>query len=439
MKNILSIAFVIGILNAINAQGLTQSADGKSAILFKGTSLSLDIAKADVSFGINNLVKSVKLSTKKDNFQPIYGISISAKNKEGIGDLFSKGKFVPNADANFFAGLSISNKFISDMENEKQQLKDVLEILSKKNMVDFKNTMDNILDERLSEFEDVKTVLKSNTSKGVGGFRRALSKIDLKQDKKLERLINSLDQDLNELDDLYQKKESETMKQLTDLHKKLTYNNLRILNIYTFGGLNASSFKRSDSINTSELSKSFIKEEFRGGNFGFGINYQIKQWRFGITYEYVQTNNFDMLNKAEYTLSTVNSSGNQSLEQENAITAYYGKYGQVEINRLNADVIYSLRLDKDANTFCYLNPYLRSNLASRNTALLVNTVNIGSGFYFFDQNSKFIGGLYIELPDVDNKIERSKPVADQNLNPAVKRLTFGIVTKFSLSSIIKFQ
>jgi len=80
-------------------------------------------------------------------------------------------------------------------------------------------------------------------------------------------------------------------------------------------------------------------------------------------------------------------------------------------------------------------PYIRIQ-TSTNTTLLPNTLNLGCGFYFFQQTGKFLGGFYAELPDVNNNYEKMKPTADQQLKGPLQRLTFGLVGKLSLSSFL---
>jgi hypothetical protein len=187
------------------------------------------------------------------------------------------------------------------------------------------------------------------------------------------------------------------------------------------------------------LSKSFTDIDERGGHFGIGVNFQRGILKFGLTYDYFSTNNFKMLNKGEYTFRNTVTSGGQSLIQEKKITAYSGKYGEVEVNRLSFDLTAAFKLDKEANNHLLVNPYFRGNFFSRDTSLLLNTMNIGAGFYLFKKTGKFLGGFYFELPDVENNIEKKKKEEDQNIRPALKRLTFGITGRISLNSFLSRQ
>ncbi|MBK9719495.1 MAG: hypothetical protein IPO85_18660 [Saprospiraceae bacterium] len=146
--------------------------------------------------------------------------------------------------------------------------------------------------------------------------------------------------------------------------------------------------------------------------------------------------NFSNLSSKEYTLRTTDTSRNQSLISEKKITAYSGKYSKVESNQLNLDLLKEFKLGDTSRLITNL--YYRGSLFSRDTVYLRNISNIGLGIYFLGKKSKFLGGLYVELPDINNNIEKSMPESERNIRPPLKKLTFGIVTKFSISSILGF-
>ncbi len=122
------------------------------------------------------------------------------------------------------------------------------------------------------------------------------------------------------------------------------------------------------------------------------------------------------------------------LLDEKKITGYSGKYGAVEVNNFNADIVFRLKLDDEDRSHLLINPYMRATLFSRDTSLMVNKTNLGAGFYFMQ--GKFLGGFYVELPDVNNNAEKMKPTDEQNLRQPLQRLSFGIVTKINLKTIM---
>jgi hypothetical protein len=166
------------------------------------------------------------------------------------------------------------------------------------------------------------------------------------------------------------------------------------------------------------------------------LNAQVGNNWFGLSYAYLATNNFSSLQKYDYTIrKTINLPPSQLIE-EKTISSYKGKYGLVECNELNIDYVHRFPLNKEGNSFMLVNPYLHATLFSRDTSLLNKKINIGSGFYFYQKGGKFIGGFYIECPDTGNEEEKRKPTADQNLLSPWKRLSFGIVAKFSFQSLL---
>ena len=107
------------------------------------------------------------------------------------------------------------------------------------------------------------------------------------------------------------------------------------------------------------------------------------------------------------------------------------------MNELNVDLIIDFKLKGDTSRIL-VNPYLRASLFSRDTAYIKNYTNLGLGLYFLGRKRKFIGGLYVELPDINNNAEKAKPEDEIHIQPPFKKLSFGIVTKFNISSFFNF-
>ena len=206
---------------------------------------------------------------------------------------------------------------------------------------------------------------------------------------------------------------------------------------FIFGGIEARNFSWYRGLNPSSLPKSFIDTLYRGEQFGIGLNGQIGNWWLGITYAYVDGDNFSDLSGMEYTLRTTDTSRNQTLISEKKITGYSGNYAKVWNNQLNIDLLKEFKLGDTSRLITNL--YYRGALFSRDTSYLKNISSMGFGMYFLGKKSKFLGGLYVELPDINNNIEKSKPESERSIRLPYKKLTFGVVTKFSLSSILGFK
>jgi hypothetical protein len=109
IKILLPVIFLMSVYTF--GQGLTQDAEGKSTLLFRGNNISLDIAKTNLTLGFNNVDKVIG-----ETSHHIFGVDISGKNEEGISNLFSKGKLVPTAKGSLYAGWSISNGVLPNVE-----------------------------------------------------------------------------------------------------------------------------------------------------------------------------------------------------------------------------------------------------------------------------------------------------------------------------------
>lgn len=445
MRKFLNVFIFLVLANTSYSQYLTQSAEGKSSIPLplNGVGLSVDIGKTEVGIGINNYARVLKDSAKF-----LLGLNLSAKNSDGLANLFSSGDIVPQGDFLGFAGLSFSNNktIIKNFNNsdamtideaENQAVLKLFAELKGKTGLAILNASKNIADESkrieiiLEMQKKINSILEiAELNKYVKTYDRA--GIDLKAFKV-------------ELDSAYQIHFEEY---------KNNFNNVRLSvsprldaafddfinrqvpfrgTIFLQGGINARAFTRFLKVTTPDFSKSFQDTLFRGGIFGLGLNLQVKNYWLGITYSYFAGDNFSSLKSKKYTIRTVDTAANQSLIREKEVTAYSGKYARVASNQLNIDLVGDFKLSDTSRLLASF--YMRGLVHSRDTSYLKNVTNIGAGLYFIGNKGKFLGGLYIELPDVNNNIEKSKPENEINIRDPFKKLTFGIVTKFNLSSI----
>lgn len=416
-------------------QGITKNAKGENSILFRGNSLTFDIGETDLSFSFNNLKTSLGKS-----FLPIYGFTINTKNQTGIGNLFNRGDLVPEAKATAFIGLTCSNGIPKSFKKEYQ-----------KRINDYKSS-------KKISFEETKSaltilVLKHTSDSNLISIRLHLLQLIENADI-LENSFNAIDlKKLNAQDsyavgniikdkvalfDSIKNAENSSEKGLRAMEDTYNKTNYWQLTPYIFGGVNATEFKRFIAIDSSNFKNSFQDQYHRGGQIGIGLNYQIGSLSLGLTYSYQKTNNFTLLNKKEYNLKTQQQSGNQTLTEEKKITAYSGSYGELELNEIKVDLVYNINLLTTVKEEHYmlLNPYCRGQIFSRKQDLLPNSTNIGCGFYYFKSEGSFLGGLYVELPDIKNNYEKAKPIDEQNLRKPLERITFGIVTKFSIATAL---
>lgn len=442
-KIIATISIAVSFYGSVYAQvGINSSAEaGQSAILFSGTNIDLNITDASLGFGINNLQKQ---SGKNNAF--IIGGAVSGKNAEGLSGLFSSGYFVPESKAEGFVGFSRSNA--EDLLRIQNLSADPLIRQKTQYQMEFeksfKEDFSKIIKEEAAKIADAtekqefidkieKNFSAADATKKVGFVRNTDMGID---DKGKAAIVESIRERAVKLLDAHDKKlKDDYTDKLAKIYAADSLASYWKGSIFLIGGINGSEFKRFAGLDSIKLASSFKDQSFRGGYIGLGVNGQWRNFFIGATYSYRVTNNFDLLTKKTYTLGTRDTLGNQELLQEKAITAYAGTYIETVVNEYAVDLAANFRLDDDYHIL--VNPYMRGIAFSRNKQVLPDKMTLGTGFYFFDKTAKFVGGLYIELADVNNNYEKLKPVDEQNLRRPVNRLGFGITTKFALTSLLR--
>ncbi|MET0637351.1 MAG: hypothetical protein ABWZ25_15075 [Chitinophagaceae bacterium] len=450
MKNFLVICLTC-ITTAVSGQFMTQSADGKGSIplpLSKDAALSVDIGKTDVVLGLNNYQRVY------DSLKPVgfYGVNLSGKNREGLADLFSSGDIVPEGNLLLIGGFSVTNN--TKISNRYQEYLAIANAIG--------DSLNQLLltpcNDSIFPLIDNRSILISNPAK------RSATNLALKEKIKDQTLTNALplidsfgtgDPDLKTFMDSVRTDARLVETRFNNRYSEMRTRQLNAFNLanatakktfwpwrltlFGMGGIQAREFKRFLGVSPTNLSDSFQDTIFRGGNAGLGLNLQVRDYWLGVTYSYVKTDNFSTLSSKKYTLHRSDTVGSQILIQDKELTAFPGKYSRVEVNELNIDLVIDLRLNKKSDSArLLLNPYLRATLFSRDTSFLRNSTDLGMGFYFLGKKRKFIGGFYVELSDVNNNQEKAKPADEMNIRPPFRKLSFGIVTKFNLTSIFNF-
>lgn len=440
MKIVINIVLVFSALISCTysyGQYSTESKTGTNAILLNNSSISLSISDPKLSFDWTSLPKYVE--TKNSN---IFGsVGVNAKNKSGIGNLFSKGNLVSESDLHGVFGFYLSNAIPKSGDEIEQLCTNENNNISKKLLNSYSSIIDTykgVLS--ADDIQSLKTKLNGNKN-DLNHYIQDFETIyaDLLKDANKAKIILGIKMEMKQSANTIFSHSKPRLDSLRNYYAEqrrqtLSTNYYRI-SIFAFGNINASAFKHFEKLDTSNYANSFKNIDARGGSIGIGVNAEWRIFRFGITYSYKSTDNFSMLNSTDYTLKSAYANQNQTLSSEYKLTAYSGKYGKVEINELNLDLIVNLSLNEEKNNYLLVNPYLHATKFSRDITLLSNLTSIGTGLYFFKKNSSFLGGLYIELPDVNNTLEKRKSEENQNLRPALNRLTFGIATKISFNSI----
>lgn len=426
--------------NAYAQVGINSSAEaGQSAILFSGTNIDLNITDASLGFGINNLQKQ----SGKDNAF-IIGGAVSGKNAEGLSGLFSSGYFVPESKAEGFIGYSFSNaqQQLDKQKKAEGELVNKQDEYEKKFDSSYRILFKTVVQEEALTIED-ENERDVFINKILKGFDKAdssrddfLRKGNMGAEDDQMKIVNAIRKRILPEWDIYMKHNERYTAKISRIYTQ--FDSLAKYwkgSIFLIGGINGSEFKRFAGLDSIKLANSFTDQSFRGGYIGLGVNGQWRNFFIGATYSYRVTNNFDLLTKKSYTLGTSDTLGNQELLQEKAITAYAGTYIETVVNEYAVDLAANFKLDDDYHLI--VNPYMRGIAFSRNKQVLPDKMTLGTGFYFFDKTAKFVGGLYIELVDVNNNYEALKSLEEQNLRRGINRLGFGITTKFALNTLLR--
>ena len=398
MKKIVFYLFVAFIATKTAGQSVSESKDNTNSILLNGSAITLKITDPSLKLDFQRK----KLFKKDRNNGYIIGMSAEGKNDNGIASVFDGGNLVPSGKLAGLIGLSFSNNVVESSQQIRAELK-----FKEKNIRDRIKELSILKEQMLKEGKDISSVQATITDV---------------TNNELMPVLNA------------------EVKEAGIASEKSFYK----FSFFLCGGISAKSFKHFLGYDTTNILKSFKNENFRGGFVNFGINYQYRNLQFGALAGYKSDDNLSLLSEKTYNYEKITTTGNQSITEKKEIKAFGGDYFTGSYVSLNLDFIANLSLDhvktvEQPRNYMLINPYLHSKLGSSNKDIIPNATDIGIGLYVFNSKSKILGGFYLELPDVSNKIEKSKVVTDQNIRPAFQKLSFGIVTRLNLQSFTKFQ
>lgn len=422
------------LINPSLGQIINQDADGKSSIVWGGSSVSVDMP--------DGLVKANYYRTSKDaDDHFIWGVDLQAKNSNGTGDIFSKGQFTPKSELSVLIGWG-GTKF----DDSPSSLDSLIEVWNGKLTVRGKsadslyraliariiigcNVMVNSKDTG-TKTKETQSVLDA-LGKFYGTSPHLLGKVSstlqyVKDCNVLGLQIIQLMAEIESSPILANFHIAEnTIDSLNNLSPTSVHNR-RTLG-YLRGGINTTGFKMDLGNSIDE-----IKLRFRdtvdvngfielGGTIQSGFNF------FGTSIAFTGLNTFSQLKKSDYSytsVDTVQIEGKDTpISKKTDVTAYAGNFDNYNRFSINFDYVRMIELN-DSKYFS-LNGYFRQNV-SFDTKLEDHTTILGIGLHLIDgKKGKFLGGVYLQTDDLFG-IEDKK---------TYEILRFGLVTKFALNSL----
>lgn len=434
MKKIIILIALLAVKNAFIAQVLNNSKSGESALIYPGGAVSFDLNTTTLGFGYNYYGDS---SAFRSGFMG--GFNVQAKNNESISNLFNRGDFTPEGKGKIILGYSWVWG-TSKAGKESERLVNELRTSDSLFIFQLKKNADSILNITIPDRPKYLTAKNEIVDKINKVSYKSLYKImDLLSLKEpsissaLTEIKIFIQEQLKEHENVMQEKN----KAVTEIHNSIANSNnwSYRLSLFAEGGVGALEFKRYAFADSANYSNNFKDQSFRGGDSKIGLNLQIGgTLLLGIAGGYKKTNNFELLTGKEYVIRNSASNATQQQITEKKITAYTGTYGMYDQTYLLFDVVYFRKLD--SKTIVALNPYFKTRFSSDKT-VYPDVKDIGLNAFFFKRNGKFSGGVYVELSDIDNNLEKMKD--EPNLRKPENRLDFGIVVKFNIGSLPSYN
>lgn len=445
MKKIGAVIIVVFLANTSYCQ-LLKTDKSSSSVLVNNTSVGFDIGKTELEFSTNNYANK----PVDNNIGVLWGVVAKGKNNDGISNVFKAEEFTPSGSLSGHFGFFSSNseKFkntysdakLKELELEKVSYYNSVKKFFEVEMPNLIKSTDGIVlnSAQQKELNKLLAVPLNSISNKFNKTYIELKKIyenrtiDNQIRLKAEQLVSIIDEkgDIEKLK-LINKEQSKIRKRDFDALKS-SAKNYQKWNFYGHFGFTGSSFNLFTGWDTLNLNNSFRKETFAGSMGGLGINYANGgDWIFGAKYTYQVSNNLSSLSKTTYkAMSSITSSG-QTFTSETSKTAYSGDYSQIYLNRFDVDIIRFIKISD--STTLLLDGFMRVT-DSNDEKKYASRTDIGLASLFFKPNGKFMGGLYVTLPDVDQNIERQKE--NPNYKNWYSRLTFGVYAKFSFTSLV---
>lgn len=381
-----------------------------------------------------------------------FGGNIQGKNQEGLANLFSTGDFNPEGKVNARIGytwkpVNIHRQTIIDKSEtyikniDKKQAKLENEYLNELTYtINSSELDDSNKAELINNVKNVSIMLSK-----INSMRDATS--DLLKKHQLEILGNKIDNLSRTFNNDYDSLQKMKLDAERNVRQNLGINKRH--SVFLDFGMSANAFKTYQLRDTLNLSNNFKNQQFEGANIRFGYNFKLGSFLIlGGSIGYRKWSNRELLSSKNYSLENSISSDQSKLTSKKEFTAYSGEYHEFNQTYLQFDIVWfftdkamesnsnphkSRNRRMETKNIFGLNPYF-NYYASDNTGFYPNISNLGLNVFVFKPDGAFSGGIFVELPDIQNNLEKMKE--EPNLRSPFTRLSFGLIGKLSIGSLI---
>lgn len=466
MKLITSI-IVIAISAILHAQNI-EAGEGESSIMNRKSEISLDLGDEEIELNITNYQKTVG---KNAGF--IFNGGLRGSNEKGRLSLFNNGYVNPKTTAGITIGGFFTNRnkllkeinsdslrkafkdsLLDELEKHKSHLTMYHSVIMRnientytsdtanryyknfiKEMVTF-NPVNKIKGLSYDYYNEYFKLITSQSAKSVDGYTKSIWNVDYLQ--ALKQVCKDSIKAFNELNARHHALNSNIdivmirgdFKLIDSVRNKtVSEKELWRVNVFATGGINSVKFKHFTALDSNNFENSFSKINQRGGFIGGGFNFEYGPYFvFGGRMDYIETTNFGSLDKTDFSYSTEFPSGmSTTAKTTEQITAYSGEFMQLFMRRISLDLIAKIH-PSDNNYNFYPGLYFRYQEYNKpGSEKNPPTTDIGGSLSVQDKKGKFVGGLYLELTDINDHVEKLKETPQ--LRPTIQKFSFGLYTK----------
>lgn len=426
-----SLLLLTGLLitSAPRGQALSESADGKGAIVIPGAFVGINLTKTEAFFDYHNFHDAARTNGL------IYGLSVFGKAEEGVAGLFDDGEVSPGAGGSATLGYTFANRDRQlDEATARRQAAGQEENRLRVAYAGYVQSLPSVVVASGPVRDSLQSIADAHVAEDRGdpdALARRLTRFAARDEATrrgaVEAFLARLATPPAGVDIARARQLRQEVDQLNTRIRALGDSSLFQAGwIYAQAGLSGSQFQRYQKADVEDLGDQFEEVDFTAPFARLGANYQFEgRWLFGGAVGVRRGNTFGSLKKRQFTLTTTTASPPQTLVQQRAITAYVGEYETFTQATLDVDVVQFVPLGQKS-VLAWTLPYIRLGLPL-GAEVAEESLDIGTAFNFYTSGGKFIGGAYAQLRDLLSE-------HDEGEEGLRHRLQVGLVARISLDA-----